>query len=136
MALNVPPELAATNGHAPVPRRVVKIGDIKRTAVLDLDDPRFEAFGYAGVQLTLWTNPPGDVLDRTKGKPASEALAPLILDWNLAGPDGRVLPISAATLGQIPLDLLGLIDTYWGEQFGLPLQSVRNSSPSPRKDAE
>src|SRR5437773_2572537 len=99
---------AVMNGEGKIsPRQVLRVAAIRRQATLDLSDPKYHAFGYDGGQITVWTNPPGSLFEQSREKEPDGAAKPdgwllqrLILDWNLADADGRVLPISLESLRQ------------------------------------
>lgn len=122
------------NGHSAA-AVVARAADapVAPAAVVFRIPPRWErvdlAAPYQGAWAVMHVNPSERVANGLNGSAVYATVAALTREWNLAGEDGAVLPITEDGVQELPLDvLMGLIKA-WQAARSLPLAKIASSSP-------
>lgn len=81
---------------------------------------------YTGAWAVMHTNPSERVANGLNGPTVYATVAALTREWNLAGEDGGVLPLTEDGVQELPLDVLMALIKAWQAARSLPL--VKNVS--------
>lgn len=107
----------------PTPPPVVLFRIPARWERVELADP------YTGAWAVMHTNPSERVANGLNGPTVYATVAALTREWNLAGEDGAVVPITEDGVQELPLDVLMALIKAWQAARALPLVKTVSSSP-------